>query len=281
MHGASEMQERATSEVLMHAASLEGGGQARLICPACGGGATREQSLSITVEPSGPTYWKCFRAACGFSGARGNRTLYVQGEATQKRKSRVRPFRGELRQPSAEEYAVMLEAHGLVQETLQREGVLWSPEFNRAAFPMRGPMGTRRGWLLRSYHGGTPKALTFSDAEGPRASYYRYHADGPILAVEDASSAIRVSPYANAVALLGTHINAEQAHEIASVSTNVVWCLDRDALAQALKNHEKYRILFDSSSVYSMPDEDFKDMPPAMLAVHAAEAVATGSYIRE
>ena len=40
----------------------------RLLCPECGGGRSRELSLSVTLKSEGGAVWHCFRATCGWSG---------------------------------------------------------------------------------------------------------------------------------------------------------------------------------------------------------------------
>lgn len=44
-------------------------GEQRILCPRCGGGSDREQSLSLRIEPDGQgAVWHCFRGTCGWSG---------------------------------------------------------------------------------------------------------------------------------------------------------------------------------------------------------------------
>src|SRR5574343_1738707 len=50
------------------ALGLEPGSVLREICPECGGGRSREKSLSIGLSEEGYLWWKCHRASCELSG---------------------------------------------------------------------------------------------------------------------------------------------------------------------------------------------------------------------
>jgi hypothetical protein len=63
----------------------------------------------------------------------------------------------------------------------------------------------------------------------------------------------------DSVALLGTGCNTEYATEIAAHYKHVVWALDDDATAQALRLMRKHGLLFESSRVLVL-QEDLKDM---------------------
>jgi twinkle protein len=48
--------------------SLAPGHSEKLVCPRCNGGKTREQSLSVTIDPDGDgAVWRCHRGNCGWT----------------------------------------------------------------------------------------------------------------------------------------------------------------------------------------------------------------------
>ena len=134
-------------------------------------------------------------------------------------------------------------------------------EDGRIAYPILSPLGTRRGYVLRSYDGGEPKALTRMDVEEPHSSYYtasKWEKKPEVWVVEDIPSAIRAARYVDCVAACGMP-NDSVVNELAAHYRQVVWALDADATAQALRIHREYAILFEKSRVEVL-DTDLKDM---------------------
>tara|TARA_R110000765_G_scaffold49367_3_gene100382 strand:- start:5880 stop:6470 length:591 start_codon:yes stop_codon:yes gene_type:complete len=129
----------------------------------------------------------------------------------------------------------------------------------RVAYPILGPSGIRRGNVIRAYDGREPKALTRMDMAAPHTSYYPCAGATTWVLVEDIPSAVRVSKFANALALCGTGLTAEALHELAAVTRDVVWALDADATGTAIANHMRHKVYFDTSSVLTL-DADFKNM---------------------
>lgn len=260
-----------TSAVLLEAAGLGPGGKGRIICPTCGGGRTKERSLSISVDEAGTARWHCFRAACPESGTRSQgrlvRTRHTPHEQT------ARPYRGEL-QPLDEAWEEFLaEKIGWTQQHIAMARPRYAVEDGRVAMPIYGPTGARRGWALRSYSGAEPKALTRMDVPEPHMSYYRFH--GPedlVLVVEDIPSAVRAGMYVNAVSLCGTGAGPDYVNEIAEHYRRVVWALDADALGLAVERHRENALMFDESSVCVL-DKDIKDMAEDEVAALLGEYV--------
>lgn len=253
-----------TNEILMSAAGLEPGEQMRVLCPSCRGGNSGEHSLSLTVDESGGVLWHCFRAACGISGKRGG-TRFVRTRHKPRREA-TRPFRGELTMLEDEHENTLQERIGWTEEHIAMARPRWAPEKERFAFPILGPMGDRRGYVLRSYTGEEPKALTRMDKAEPHLSWYRFRSKCPTtVVVEDIPSAVRAAKYVNAVALCGTGCGPDYANEIAAHTQDVVWALDEDATTLALKLHRRYGMLFHSSQVLPL-SMDLKDMAEKDLA---------------
>ena len=136
----------------------------------------------------------------------------------------------------------------------------WAPEEKRVAFPIFGPMGTRRGWMLRSYDPGAwNKARTHMDCGEPHMSWYASRPTGVLLVVEDIPSAVRAAQYVDALALCGTGCGPDYVQEIAAHKRRVVWALDADATHNAVKLARANQLLFEDSGVLVLT-RDIKDM---------------------
>lgn len=250
---------QATSEILLSASALGPGERARMKCPACGGGTSGEDSLSLALSEEGTVMWNCFRATCSFSGHRGGARVDSRKRFTPRTQS-VRPYRGELRHLEPEEEQFLLERIGWTEEHRAMARPMYAPEESRYALPIFGPMGTRRGYVLRSYDDVKTKALTRLELPEPHMSWYMHKSDTPVVVVEDIPSAVRVALYSNALALNGTGVSPGYANEIAAHTRSVVWALDADATGEAIKLHRKFGMLFDNSRIQIL-ECDFKDMP--------------------
>jgi len=249
-------------------ADLEIGEQARIVCPECGGGSTSERCMSITRTTDGVLF-KCFRANCGVQGM-------VAGRATNLVRTSSDPSSGRLggKERKAEVFTPNLEhlsntdmdclwkRGGLSPAHLDRGGVMKQKGTGRAAFPIYGPVGRRRGYVLRSYSGALPKSLTHMEETGPHTSWYRKDTAtrrSEVLVVEDISSALRGSRYVDTIALNGSGGSPETIAEIAAYYRRIRWALDADATTQALKLHKTYALNFERSSVLIL-EKDLKDM---------------------
>ena len=255
------------SDILLTAEGLDPRGEStRVVCPRCGGGSTKEKSLSITREPSGLVLWQCFRDGCtehGASGGEGTRRLSAAASTSKNRRTpnKVRPYRGSLERLTESQLDFLANKIGWIGPHIDIARPLWAEEECRYAFPIFAPMGDRRGYVLRSYDPGQDvKALTRMDRSEPHMSWYRYNGpDNLLLIVEDIPSAVRAARYVNSLALCGTGVGPEYAGEISAYYKNVVWALDEDALATAMKLHRKYAMWFDSSRVLPLT-KDIKDL---------------------
>lgn len=256
-----------TSDILMSAAELEPGQRMRLLCPTCGGGSSGELTLSVSVDDTGAVLWHCFRASCGASGRHGGGRLIRERHTP--RQQTARPFRGELQTLTEDQACFLHERIGWTEQHISMARPRWAPEEQRYAFPVFGPMGTRRGYVLRSYAtniGSAPKALTRMDVEEPHLSWYRFASDTPVtIIVEDIPSAVRAAMYVNAVSLCGTGAGPDYVNEISAHAQNVVWALDADATRLAVKLHRYNSLLFRDSRVLPL-EKDLKDMSEEELA---------------
>lgn len=245
------------SNVVLLGAGLELGETTREVCPTCGGGSTKEKSLSITQTPEG-LVWQCFRAKCSERGgtSRGGTAPPLKIAAPEKKRRAV--FDG-ITKPLDERH-------------LERVHKLWrisdpphwwyAPERGRVAMSIRGPKYTHRGWVLRDIWGTKQiKALTYIDEGEESLSWYKTKGtSAPTVLVEDIPSAVRVSAHVNAVALLGTRMGLDRAMEIAEYAPRpIVVALDQDATAESIKMAQRYALLWDGPIVLPL-SKDFKDM---------------------
>lgn len=243
------------SNVVLLGAGLELGESVREVCPTCGGGSTKEKSLSITKTPEG-LVWQCFRATCAERGgtSRGGTLPPKIAEPEKKRRA---VFDGVTK--------------ALDERHLERIHKLWrisdpphwwyAPERGRVAMSVRSPKYTHRGWVLRDIWGTKQiKALTYIDEGQESLSWYRKDQSAPTVVVEDIPSAVRASAYVNAVALLGTRMGLDRAMEIAEYAPRpIVIALDQDATVESIKMAQRYSLLWDGPIVLPLR-KDLKDM---------------------
>lgn len=244
------------TEVRLIGAELAENATHRGTCPECG----RKKVFTVTRKEGGLVY-NCFRASCGATGVLGSggRMVYTPAH---KRKRKIKPFEGELEQLSPEWETYLEEQIGWTAEHIELARPMYAPKYHRIAFPIYGPLGVRRGWVLRSYtYGVEPKALNYRDLDEVLISWYVPRAElNTVLIVEDIPSAVRGAVIHGAVvAMCGSGLGPDSIAEIAAHKRNVVWAFDQDATAKALKHHRKYGLFFDSSRILELT-QDLKDM---------------------
>jgi hypothetical protein len=244
------------AEVSLIAAALEEGEQTREVCPFCQGGSSGERSLNVTVR-DGVVLYNCHRASCDEQGAIGTSNLVVR--TTRKHTRKITPYEGELEHLDDEWVAYLRDTIGWHEGHLDVGRPFFAPEEHRVAFPIFSPMGIRRGWVLRSYEPfARTKTLTRMDVDEPHLSWYRPNHSKHVMVVEDIPSAVRAAQYIDSVALCGSGCSLDYAMEIAAHYRNVVWALDADATAHALRLMRKHSVLFDTSRVLVL-EKDIKD----------------------
>jgi hypothetical protein len=229
--------------------------QFRRVCPYCGGGSTKEASMTVYVGDRGDVAWKCFRASCGVSGG-----SMQPGRATV---SVTRPYNGESR--SIRQYEL--------EELEAKYGPLYSHltvdvDSGRILLPVRGPDEQHRGYIARDMTGElTPKTLTYKAIDEPFIHWSRTMGKvTDLVIVEDWFSAERVGDIdeARSVALNGTHMSPGALEEILTEGKNlqIHVALDRDAFAKGLK------MAYDIALLVSRPvftwrlDKDLKYVRP-------------------
>lgn len=267
------------SEIKLLALEVEDGETIRFICPHCLGGHNNERSLTITRNSDGVVY-NCFRNNCdlrsGAFNAAGRQkqvdNLVYTKLSLQPRKKRLSKFEGRL-EPLNAEWRDYLEGKiGWTDEHHKIGRAMYAPELHRIAYPIFGPMGRRRGWVLRSYTLGVePKALNRRDEdEVPLTSWYQRRPGQAVIIVEDIPSAVRGALHVDTIAMNGGGLGPDAVLEIAAHKRNVVWAFDEDATLKALAHHRKYKLYFESSTVLPLP-KDLKDMTEDELTLVLSE----------
>lgn len=262
------------SELEAHVAGLSPGTTIRVNCPKCG---SLDRTLSLSKNEDGTAVWQCFRASCGFRGAKrdGRPPLVVAASAPKKRV----PFKGELSELTDEQAAFLARRVHFDERDLQVSRVMFAPERGRYAYPVMSPIGRRVGWLLRSYQEGvTPKADSKPDSDDAIMASF-YFCDAPdlgdvVVAVEDIPSAVRVSRHINAVALMGNGAGAEVVSYIKSRFTRITYAMDKDAYSNSVRMARDTALRFKKTSAFYI-EQDFKDMDDKTLTETCSAIRAT------
>ena len=220
----------------------EGETRAGQLCPFCSGGSSGERTLSLKRDNHRILYM-CHRASCGAKGSYSARS-----QAAKEYRRKERRF-VTVTDPLTDELASeLMSKYHLTSEEIRRGEISTTTAYSsdghlRVYLPKHRMDGTVRGYTARALDKvQTPKALSFVFHEDePNLGWYFRGRSRPLVIVEDAFSALRVSSFCNAVYLSGTHISDAIADELVrSGITPVYLMLDRDATRQAVKLALRY-----------------------------------------
>lgn len=228
----------------------------REICPECGGGQTKEKSLSITLNEQGYLLWNCHRASCGFSGARLAWGA-VRGVGLVPKKP-PRGFIGALEALSDAQVRLLETTFGLKVPQSWR----YAPESGRIYMPVLGPTWNHRGAILRTLPSDprAPKSLTFKEATEEPWQHWTNGGDFRPVIVEDMTSAAKVQQCGiPAVCILGTHLSIDKVRELINHTDTAILALDKDAYAKAVRYAVEYKHLL-HLSVWHL-EQDLKYVP--------------------
>lgn len=219
---------------------------AGVLCPYCGGGGSRERSLSISRRRDCVLY-TCHRASCGVGGRISSVSQVIPSPDPVKPKE-PKLYTGSFQDvPKSVIHQYIAKYPGFTAETLNR-ACRWSPEYQRTVWPVRSAAGAVRGYELRSIDNkGGPKTLSFRYTPGVFQGYVWTSEPGrTVVLVEDIISASRA---ANAgyycVSLMGSHVSLDNLTDLPDNIRKVVLCLDRDATDKAIGYTAKYGVFFD------------------------------------
>lgn len=230
------------------------------VCPVCNGGNSREKSFSVKRELGG-LFYRCWRSKCGAHGH-----VYSSGAPTDDEAPRKRQFGAWKGHTEALSEGTLNELQirwGLDRGVLSREGVKWDTEGGRVVFPIYDSLGRDMGVVRRSLDPNKkPKTLTHwednAEVSGhfPISNYRMWH----IWLVEDIPSALRLTKYVDAAALLGTNITDAMVADLKRADyTQIHLALDPDATGKAFAHKDRLGLLFGNFSVIPL-SKDIKDM---------------------
>ncbi len=244
------------------AATVENGTTERTECPWCGGGADHERAFAVTRTSEAEALYKCHRASCGRSGRFpvwgfrlrqiSDNSKQVSDSTSEERKSFTpRLHTCDTFELGDEWAAELLDLYEIGRDEANRAG--WRVEVNSGNLvcQVRSPLGVVRGVEVRRSkmqvpHVSSPKTKSYRVLDEPWMGWYRTISTGPIILVEDAISALKVSRHFQVVCLHGSHIALEmllEALEIAGIKQSLVLALDKDATSKALKFIVEWRFL--------------------------------------
>ncbi len=111
--------------------SLSAGRDVKVLCPACGGGRTKEQSLSVKLDADGAGIaWHCFRGNCGGSniipGSGRIEGVGVHDRVPERRERRipVKPvLHTEAEKARPDSFYALFEKRGISRETVDEFGI--------------------------------------------------------------------------------------------------------------------------------------------------------------
>jgi len=236
-------------EIQSIAAGLEVGESCRKVCPLCNGGSTREKSLVVTRSRDTKASFICFRNNCSLNSGHvavftnDGKVLSAKSKPVSKHSSEPLLF------PLSEAAINLLRVkYGLEDSMIRHSGVRLTRD-QRLAFPLKGPYGRSVGLVIRKekelYLGAReystiPKVWNFvRDEDMYCGSWYQQHFhkrkySDTLVIVEDILSALRLTPYADVVALTGTNLLRPILEEIKDRKYGRVYlALDNDAIDKA------------------------------------------------
>lgn len=238
------------------AAEIESGTTSRTECPWCGGGNTKERAFTVTRTSEAEAKYMCHRATCGRHGRLAVWGFQLRqisdGSTPEERKSFTPRVHTRDTHKLGEEWtAELLDLYQINADEANWSGWLCESESGNLVVPVRSPLGVVRGVEVRRSKVqvpivSSPKTDSYRFLDEPWLGWYRGVTTGPIVLVEDAISAIKVSRQFQVCCLHGSHIDLERLMEVIGIAGNkdeMILALDRDATEKALKFIIEWRFL--------------------------------------
>lgn len=265
-------------EIQRLAAELPQGGETRVVCPHCGGGSSKERSLSIKRNKPLVASYTCWRATCDLGY--GNVNLHGDGKALFNSKMAPKDIkktgRGVRSAPLRERHARYLKRYYGLTDALLAYGLVKSTARDgRIIFNIFSPDRKRRGKTVRVYKEllttfsdpvTFPKCINEMSSENAVSQSWYYKGrelrkkTDILIVVEDIVSALRINPYYDSVALLGTVFNSAKQREIRMQKyKHVFMCLDKDATRTAARYSKTAGVNVPGLKVKFL-DKDIKNM---------------------
>ena len=257
---------RMKNELLELAKSLDDGECARVVCPQCGGGSSKERSLSIRREGLS-LHCRCWRARCELGYIRLLTDGTIGTRTTRSRLPRPAGWMGVTR-PLPEDVEKEFNLNCFPDWVMLR-----MTDDGRLVIPILDHNGARRGDIVRQgkpYDSDKPKALTYH-AQGysglawfipPNVS------NPPLCVVEDAASAARLAKHGVAgVALLGVFLTQVKLNHILEWRRNAPVNIALDADAYRIAVGAAIRLQGQVDLRVHRIFDDVKDMDDGSLAL--------------
>lgn len=244
------------------AATVENGTTERTECPWCGGGDGREPAFAVTRTTEAEALYKCHRASCGRAGrlavwgfqvgtSQGPGGIVLDPSPKEGKSFTPRLHTRNTHQLGEEWAAELLDLYEIQRGEAVRVG--WRAEVNSGnlVIPVHTSNGVVRGIEVRRSKVQvplvpSPKTESYRFLDGPWLGWYRDVRTGPIVLVEDAISALKVSRQFQTVCLHGSHVSLDmllEALSIAGGKSELVLALDKDATSKALKFIVEWRFV--------------------------------------
>jgi len=232
-----------------------------LMCPECGGGDSRERSVSAWHNGSTITA-KCWRASCTFRGT-WDATSGMGLGYTGPRNGQRQGFHVDTLPLDPGMVAYLTSRYRLQEGLLAHFGVRQYHGSGGVYVPCNGPTGRFRGWVLRRTDGTLPKVRSYPSPgrEVWQAWFPATATTNLVVCVEDVFSAMRLwQAGVSAVAMLGVSLSDMKAAELRRHAGVVVVALDADATVQAIEAARRYNF-----SYRRLLGPDIKDMTEEQL----------------
>lgn len=230
------------------------------LCPWCGGGTTHERSFAVTRTSEAAALYVCHRASCSRSGRLAvwgfklRQIEFKGGADTASEEGKTftpRVYSGDTTELGEEWAAELLELYSLQRDEANWSGWRTEASSGNLVCPVRSPLGVVRGLEVRRSKVQvpiipSPKTVTYRLLDEPWLGWYRGINTGPIVLVEDAISALKVSRHFQVACLHGSHIDLDMLLEVISIAGSkdeIILALDRDATSKALKFVVEWRFL--------------------------------------
>ena len=272
------------NEIQMEGSQLEVGTGTRIVCPQCGGGSTKEKSMSLYRSQTTTIHATCFRASCDF-GTQHVR-MYSDGDTllsarTHKhnRSNKKKPFYIHKEPIHENKKRILNEKYHLDDYKLAYARVQGTKD-RRVVFPIFNPKHSVRGYVVRVVgkmhlpphvnQVSIPKAMNQPSIDGATMQSWYFKdrhqrkASDTLIIVEDIPSALRCIDYCDSVALLGTALTPDKQKEIKAMRyKNIYLCLDADANRLIVKHIRKNAVSLPMMTKFL--DCDIKDMSTEKL----------------
>lgn len=258
----------AIDQLRLEAVDLSEGMSKRVVCVFCGGGASKETSLSI-VRKNGALLYNCFRDKCRERGVVSSKGYFSTAHTPKEyKKAEPNPYRGKTSLLSKEARKYVENKFNLTDEDIKS----WrETEESDILIPLKDCYGHRYGYIDRRYAGlvGTervPKAINrYDNRDKPNLHFPNPISNDvtTIVLVEDVVSAQRLSNHVFCASILGTNMTKREAIHLKELGIrNIVFFLDADANKTAKDQKRQHALLFDICAAIVRPpsDPDPKDM---------------------